>query len=686
MRLKVRLDLSRLGSIVRPTRIGKETPFRLGQVRLGIGVNPDVPNEDPEPTINWAASSNNGQAFVPFTSPAGSAAVVQFADHQVLANSDLSLSLGDPPTVGNVLVVMVCEDTDNGPTFTLTNGPWTQVGSTVYSGNGTNWPNRMYWRTVDPDTAATTTITSSANNASARLRGGIIELSGVDTLVDTGSKSNTSSTTDTVTPTASAPAILISATFGRNSSAPVLSPAGSMTEWVEISVGGHRPFGLNYQVIESASGSYTVGSTGASANSSMIAGAFESSGAETTFWLNAPLAIDGDDTSFEAVQQEQSPFLRHELEDSYLISSARLRVSWTSNTSRTITLQGGNEADYSDQTTLATYTYSPSGGLTNPDTLTFGWSAVNVYQFFQYLTSVENWYRVHESSLYQAGENSATSDFASVSSNSYALGGVVVQNAAASNYHFIASSPTEGWWIPHDAGGGSVSYGSNASHVAEISSVGAGTAVARFDHYHAGIAQITSSSSNTLQRGTVNLRPGSGIAYGLTDTDGDGEFDTLTITNTGSGGGGSDPTSSPGYEYDYAEVTSSTSITATTEATANTVVTANPVAFDGSTVIYVEVYSPSWRPGTDAAGRELRPCLYDDTGGGAASIGQIGLFVTSASGADGKGGTLRRRLTPSAATHTYSLRAFVNAGTGSISGGAGGSGAAMPAYIRLVRK
>lgn len=77
-----------------------------------------------------------------------------------------------------------------------------------------------------------------------------------------------------------------------------------------------------------------------------------------------------------------------------------------------------------------------------------------------------------------------------------------------------------------------VSYGSNSTNVAEIALVGAATTVARSDHYHGGVNAITSSSSNTLQRGVVNLRSGANIGLTATDTDGDGEFDTVTISAT----------------------------------------------------------------------------------------------------------------------------------------------------------
>jgi uncharacterized protein (DUF2141 family) len=81
--------------------------------------------------------------------------------------------------------------------------------------------------------------------------------------------------------------------------------------------------------------------------------------------------------------------------------------------------------------------------------------------------------------------------------------------------------------------------GSNSTHVRETSTAGASTTLfSPFDHAHAGIGQITASSSNTLQRGTVNLRPGSNVSFGLTDADGDGEMDTLTVNATGGGGAG----------------------------------------------------------------------------------------------------------------------------------------------------
>ena len=60
-------------------------------------------------------------------------------------------------------------------------------------------------------------------------------------------------------------------------------------------------------------------------------------------------------------------------------------------------------------------------------------------------------------------------------------------------------------------------------------------------------------------------------------------------------------------------------------------------------------------------------------------------------GATGYTGNLRiavhafRRLTPSNASHTYSIRGFVTSGTGVAAAGAGGSTALMPAFIRITK-
>jgi hypothetical protein len=115
---------------------------------------------------------------------------------------------------------------------------------------------------------------------------------------------------------------------------------------------------------------------------------------------------------------------------------------------------------------------------------------------------------------------------------SNAVQGPFVNFASGSNILFSIASNTLS--IHSTGGGAAIAAGSNSTRVREVPTIGSSTTLwSPFDHAHDGIGTITASSSNTLQRGTVNLRPGTGTAFTLTDSDGDGEFDTLSIGVSG---------------------------------------------------------------------------------------------------------------------------------------------------------
>ena len=136
----------------------------------------------------------------------------------------------------------------------------------------------------------------------------------------------------------------------------------------------------------------------------------------------------------------------------------------------------------------------------------------------------------------------------------------------------------------------------------------------------------------------------------------------------------------PGYEFDYATLTTLVSPTATTEATANTVVTGNSVTYDGSTAVWVEFYSPYCYP-AQANLATLSIWLYD----GSSSIGFMGAQTAPAASISATAFLARKRLTPSAAAHTYSIRASTSTGTASIYGGASGAGNFPAAFIRITK-
>jgi hypothetical protein len=129
------------------------------------------------------------------------------------------------------------------------------------------------------------------------------------------------------------------------------------------------------------------------------------------------------------------------------------------------------------------------------------------------------------------------------------------------------------------------------------------------------------------------------------------------------------------HEVAYAEVTSNTTITATTAATANTIVTAGAVSFDGSDLALVEFNSGRISIGT--AGQLVFE-LYDSSTG----VGEMGFAKTS-----DRDTHQVYRFTPSNASHTYSVRAWVDTGSATVYAAGGGSaGNLIPASVRVLRK
>ena len=136
-----------------------------------------------------------------------------------------------------------------------------------------------------------------------------------------------------------------------------------------------------------------------------------------------------------------------------------------------------------------------------------------------------------------------------------------------------------------------------------------------------------------------------------------------------------------GHEMDYVQITSAVAITATTEAGANTVVTGSAVTYDGSTTVMIDFFS--YASYTDnVANGELYLYLYD----GATSLGFIGVMRAETTNRANQAICAHRRLTPSAAAHTYSIRASISAaGDGQVGAGAGGAGNGVPAFIRITK-
>jgi hypothetical protein len=133
----------------------------------------------------------------------------------------------------------------------------------------------------------------------------------------------------------------------------------------------------------------------------------------------------------------------------------------------------------------------------------------------------------------------------------------------------------------------------------------------------------------------------------------------------------------PGYEYDYVQVTSNASITATTGATASTIVTGSAVTYDGSTTVLIQFVCGLGEP---PSGQSMYAVLYD----GSTQLGYIARATSPGSSARWPiGGAMR--LTPSAGSHTYSIRGFVDSGTGNFYAGSGAAATQPPMFIRITK-
>jgi hypothetical protein len=131
----------------------------------------------------------------------------------------------------------------------------------------------------------------------------------------------------------------------------------------------------------------------------------------------------------------------------------------------------------------------------------------------------------------------------------------------------------------------------------------------------------------------------------------------------------------------YVEFASSVSVTGTTEvSSAQLLVSSGAITFDGAAV-WVEFFCPYYGCPA-AAGGTLTVHLWNDT----TEVGR--LFADEGESATQRtraGGVWRRKIAPTAASHTITVRAHVSTGTGTIGAGTGTTTAYDPGYIRITK-
>lgn len=136
-----------------------------------------------------------------------------------------------------------------------------------------------------------------------------------------------------------------------------------------------------------------------------------------------------------------------------------------------------------------------------------------------------------------------------------------------------------------------------------------------------------------------------------------------------------------GYEFDYVQITSDVALSGTTEGTADTVITGTSQAYAAvPTLIEFSCVEAQTHP---SAGANIVVLLYD----GASVLGRMGVVINPAAATFRLPLRLAYRLTPTAATHQYIIKATISGSGGApyIGAGAGGTGTSLPAFLRITK-
>jgi hypothetical protein len=136
-------------------------------------------------------------------------------------------------------------------------------------------------------------------------------------------------------------------------------------------------------------------------------------------------------------------------------------------------------------------------------------------------------------------------------------------------------------------------------------------------------------------------------------------------------------------ELDFKQATADiTGITATSEAAAAVVLTGNSATFDGSRV-KVEFFAPEVVYVAGTVTNKLTLVFLRDT----TVIGQAVILESGATLVSSKAAKAECFDTPTAGPHTYAVKAFSAATSPNytIKAGAGGSGALVPAFLRVTK-
>lgn len=137
-----------------------------------------------------------------------------------------------------------------------------------------------------------------------------------------------------------------------------------------------------------------------------------------------------------------------------------------------------------------------------------------------------------------------------------------------------------------------------------------------------------------------------------------------------------------GREIEYTQITTTFFPTATSDATAQTVIAGTARTYEAVPII-ITFATPLALPVAAGGNSSIVITLWD----GATDLGRIGQQLNPVT-AGNMGGPLiaETRITPTAGSHTYTIKAWTAAGgSGQLVAGAGGAGNYMPAYLRITK-
>jgi hypothetical protein len=134
---------------------------------------------------------------------------------------------------------------------------------------------------------------------------------------------------------------------------------------------------------------------------------------------------------------------------------------------------------------------------------------------------------------------------------------------------------------------------------------------------------------------------------------------------------------------DYVQITSPAAISATSQATATTLITGSAVTYDGATPIYIEAFAPSIDYGTNYGATSQIHAFLDGS-----VLCCLQLNQWAGAGSSGPHDSVMyalRKYTPSAGSHTFSLRGHYTGNASNLNCNTGASGAQTPAFLQIKR-